>query len=120
MLHSEAEDKNKEEVTTKHGKLGNVSAQLHFNSEIETDASDDSETHHSIKHHNLDDEMASFEKTTFQFLQNLHFHSKVMKFVSGCIPSFYDKIYGMNNNDDESPSIPKLTFSTSRCLHLNY
>ena len=32
------------------------------NSETETEISDDGETHHSIKHKILDDDMVSFEK----------------------------------------------------------
>ena len=56
--------------------------------------------------------MKSFEKTTFQFLQNLNFHSKLTRFVLGFTQSLDANISGMNNNYDESSSITKWKFST--------
>ena len=51
--------------------------------------------------------MAYLEKETFPFVQNLNFHTKLMKFVLGLIPSFDAKISGMNTTVDEYPSIPR-------------
>ena len=42
--------------------------------------------------------------------KNLHFHSKVMKFFWGLITILNDKVDGMKNNDDESPSISGCVF----------
>ena len=64
------------------------------------------------KNHNFDDEMASFENKTVQFLQNLHYYTKEMKFFLGWIPSFDVKIPGIKTNIDESTSIPRCDFST--------
>ena len=85
---------------------------MHFNSETEIDPSDTDKTHYLSEYHNFDDEMATFDKTTFKFLQNLHFRTKVMKFFLGCSPSFGVKKSGMNTNVDEYPSIPRWYFST--------
>ena len=64
------------------------------------------------KHNNYDDDMAYFEKTTVQLLQNLQFCTKEMKFVLGCIPIFDVKTAGMKINVDESTSITRWYFST--------
>ena len=63
-------------------------SRLYFNSDRETNPSEDSETQTSGKHEVLDDEMVSFGNKAFKYLQNLHFQSKIINFVSIFIPSF--------------------------------
>ena len=77
------------------------------NSETETEISDDGETHHSIKHKILDDDMVSFEKKYKQYLLKHHFKSKLTKFVLGSIPSFDNKIDFINKNVHENTFIKK-------------
>ena len=57
--------------------------------------------------------MASFDKTTVKFLQNLHFYRNVLKFVLGFISGFYAKLDSMKTNVDENQSNPKWDVSTS-------
>ena len=44
--------------------------------------------------------MASFDKTTVEFIQNICSHINILKFVLGCIPSFDDKITALKNKAD--------------------
>ena len=83
--------------------------ELNFNSDTETDASDDDETHHSSKHQIIDYDIVSLENTIVQYLQKLHFKSKSIKCVLGCIPSFDKKIY--EENVYETPLIQKWDYS---------
>ena len=71
-----------------------VSSKLDFNSYSESDPSDRYDTNNLSKHHNLDDVMESFDKTTVQFLQKLHFHRNVLMFVLGFTTSFGTVIEG--------------------------
>ena len=57
--------------------------------------------------------MASFDKTTIKLLQNLHLHRSLLKFVLGCIPSFYAKPDSMKTNVYDTPPNPKWYLSTS-------
>ena len=72
---------------------------------LKSDTSDIEEPQNFRKHQNFYDDMASFDKKTVQFIKNLHFNSKITKFVFGCIPSFDVNISGMKTNVEESPSI---------------
>ena len=65
------------------------------------------------KNPNFDDDIASFDKTTVEFLQKLHFNRNALKFVLGFIPIFYDKISEMKNKVDETPFNPRWDFLTS-------
>ena len=56
--------------------------------------------------------MAIFENKTIQFLQNIHFHTEVMKFFLGLISIFDIKVPGMKTNVDEYTSILRYYFST--------
>ena len=108
-VHNNTSDKINElknEITTKHGKPIYLSVQLHFDSETETDPSDTEETRHLRKNQIFDDYIVSFENKIVQFLQNLHFRTKSMKFVLCFILCFSVKNAVMKNNDDEYPSIP--------------
>ena len=86
---------------TLHGKPGHVSEKSNFNSDSESDPSDGDDTEHLIKYDNFDDEMVSFDKKNVQFLQKIHYHKNVLKFVLGCIPSFDTKMYITKNKFDE-------------------
>ena len=57
--------------------------------------------------------MASFDRTTIQFIQNLHFHRKLLKCDLGFIPSFVVKMDGMNTKVDDTSSNPRWDFLTS-------
>ena len=80
---------------------------LNFNSESESGLSDGEETNHMSKHHNFDNDMASFDKKIVRFIQKNHFHRNVFKFVLGCTPSFDDRIYAMRTSIYENTSNPK-------------
>ena len=90
-----------------HGKPGDVSAKLNFNSDSKFDPLDGDDTEYSIKNSDFDGEMTSLNRTTNQFIQKLHFHRKILKFVIGCIPNFDTKIAAMKNKIDETPSNPR-------------
>ena len=102
-----------EERENLHGKPGDVSAKLNSNSDSNIDPSDGDVTYHLIKHYNFDYEMASFYKTTVQFLQKINFHRNVLKFVLGCIPSFDAKISAMKKKVDGTPFNPVSDFSAT-------
>ena len=87
--------------------------EFNFYSETESDPSGGEYTHNLSKHHNLYDDMESFNNRTVGFLQDLHFHTNVLKYFLGCIPSFYVKIYGKKTNVDNTPSDSLWDFSTS-------
>ena len=69
---NEKVNNNEEKKSNIHGKPGDVSAKLNF-IDSGSDSSDDYETHHLGKNSNLGDDMASFDKTTVLFLQNIIF-----------------------------------------------
>ena len=66
-----------------------------------------------IEHNNFGGDMASFDKKTIKLLQNLHIYRSLLKFVFGCIPSFYAKPDSMKTNVDDNPPNPKWYVSTS-------
>ena len=70
------------------------------------------------KHCNSDYYMASFEKTTARFLQNLNLYTHVLKFVLYCIPILNVKISGMKTNGDDTPSNPRWDFQ--QVFHLKH
>ena len=73
---------------TLHGKPGNVSVELNFNSDSESNPSDRYYTEHLSKHNNFYDDMSYFDNTTVQFLQKNRFHRNLLKFVLCCIQNF--------------------------------
>ena len=83
---------------------------LHFNLDIETDASKYGKTQPSRNHKVIDDEMVSLENTTVKYQPKQYFQSKVIEFVLGCIPSFDFKFFDMKINKYELPSFPKRIF----------
>ena len=99
-----------EEGINLHVKPGNVAEHLHSNLESESGPSNTEETCNLSKSHNFDDDMAFFDKTTIQFLQHLHFYTRVFKLVFGCIKSFDVQIDAMKNNVDGIPSNPRWYF----------
>ena len=56
--------------------------------------------------------MVSFDNTTIEFLQKLHYHRNVVNFFLGFIPRFYDKITATKNKLDETPLNPRWEFLT--------
>ena len=70
---SDKGNKNWEEIRTQHGKPVNISAQIYFNSETESDPSYAEDNHYLSKNHHFDDDMEYFKNKTVQFLQKLHF-----------------------------------------------
>ena len=97
---------------TLHGKPGHVSEKSNFNSDSESDPSDGDDTEHLIKYDNFDDEMVSFDKKNGQFLQKLHYHKNVLKFVLSLISILYSNIYAMKNKVHDIPSNTKWYLST--------
>ena len=65
------------------------------------------------KYPNFYDDIASFDKTTVEFIQKLHFHRNILNFVLGCIPSFDDKIAAIKNKVDKTPPNTRWEFLTS-------
>ena len=96
-----------------HGKPGHVSVKLDFNSDSESDPSDVDYTQNLSKNRNFDNGMTSFDKKTIQFIQKLHVHKNLFKFVLSCIPGFDAKIAAMKTNVDKNPPNTKLDVSTS-------
>ena len=54
--------------------------------------------------------MATFDNKTVQLIQNVHFHTNVLEFVLGCIPSFDAKFSAMKTNVVDTPSNPRWNF----------
>ena len=57
--------------------------------------------------------MESFDKTTVEFIEDLHFYRNVLNFVLGLFPSFDAKIAAMKNKVDEIPSNTRWRFLTT-------
>ena len=91
-------NKNEEKKINLHGKPGDVSEKLNFNSDSESGPSGRDNTEHLINNPNFYDDMVSFDKTTVQFLQKIYFHRNVLKFVLSCIQRFDAKITTTNNS----------------------
>ena len=81
-INNKIKTKRKENL---HGKPGDVSAKLTF-IDTESDPLDVDSTDNLNKLPNFDDDMASLDKTKFEFPQKIHFHRNVSKFVLCCIP----------------------------------
>ena len=71
-----------------HVKPSDTLAQLHFNSEMETDSYVGSDTNTNKEHEVRYYEIVGFYKVIVKLLQNIHFQLKVINFVLGCIPIF--------------------------------
>ena len=72
-----------------HGKPGDIPEKLNF-TDTESYPSVGYDTDNLSKHTNFENDTASFDKTTVEFLQKLYFHRNVLKFILGCIPGFDD------------------------------
>ena len=90
-----------------HGKLGDVSAKLNFDSDSESVQSDRYDTENMGKHSNFDGGMALFDKTTVQFLYTLYFHINILKSVLVFIPCFDAKMFAMKNKVYNTPPNPR-------------
>ena len=64
------------------------------------------------EHHNFDGNVESFDQTTVQLLQNLHFNRNILKFVLGYISSLYARIDAMKTDVYDTPSNTKCDVST--------
>ena len=73
------------------GKIGDLSLILNFTYN-ESNPSDRYDTDHLSKSPNFDNGMAPFDQTTVEFIQKLHFHRNVLKFILVFISSFDDKL----------------------------
>ena len=72
-------------------------------SDTESDPSEKYDTDHLNKHPNSDDDMASFDKITIEFLQKYIF-------IETYVPCFDAKISAMKGKIDETLSNPKWGF----------
>ena len=94
----------------KYGKPVNVSEQLNMDSETESKSSYGGTAYASTKHHAYNYDLTHFDKTTVLSLQNIHFHSNVIKLVLGFIPKFENFISEWKIQMDKNPSSPKWAF----------
>ena len=80
---NEQGNKNEERKETVNRKQGNFSPKLNFNPYLESDPSDRYDTDSLSKYPDFGDGVASFDKTTVQFLHKLHFPINVLRFFFG-------------------------------------
>ena len=78
---SDKEYDNEKQENTKHGKTVDAAEISHLNLDRETEASKYGKTEPPRNHKVMNEEMVAFDNRTVKSLQNIHFQSKLFKFI---------------------------------------